>query len=105
MKNPAVLYWCSTPSGEEDGWVVSRSWARAIAYFGFKYSVPLEVVSAEVVCPVPNAACAGRMDEFEPSMGLLEYLNIQWNKNFHVFHLGSRIFRPPTFVRELLATR
>jgi hypothetical protein len=102
MKRPLKLFWCSTPSGEEDYWVVAPSRAFAIAYFADENGFDVDV-SAEEIGMVPESA----WHEFNralctPHKNLLERWGVFYNENFHVFHYRGRIFRPEGLVRALM---
>lgn len=95
------VFWCTTADGGRDGWVVAHTPVVAITYFAVEHGYDLREVGAERILDV-RAAQGPRV--WTPTKHQLATWGIQYNKHFHVFHLGQRIFRPDGIVRSLLCS-
>lgn len=105
-----TLFWCSTPGGDEDYFVVSPSAALAVAYFSQEHGFELDDIKAEALMFVPmgdrplldvNIPDPSDLPR-TPCMRVLERWGFTFNETFHVFYRGERIFRPEGVVRTFM---
>lgn len=104
-----ALFWCSTPDGDEDYFVVAPTRNLAIAYFSSQHGFELQAIKAELLMPVPEAdrfrLCQPKDVRYgtdlpcSPPVETLAHWGYQYNETFHVFHRAGRIFRPEGVVR------
>ncbi len=105
-----ILFWCSTPCGDADYFVVSPSPGMAAAYFGMETGFELENIKVEALMLVPHED-RKLLDPIieDPSdlprsvdTKVLAHWGFQYNETFHVFHRDGRIFRPEGLVRAMM---
>jgi hypothetical protein len=107
---PLKLFWCSTPTGDEDYWVAATSRNMAIAFFAQENGFELQEITAEEIRGIP-AECRCFLDMVLPATSdlprsasklALQQLGIYYNETFHVFSYKGRIFRPEGLVRTYM---
>ena len=101
------LFWCSTPCGDEDYFVVAPSTALAVAFFSQEHGFELDVIHAEELLIVPHEDRVKGSDfPGVPRVETLAKWGLHYNKNFHVFYdARGRIFRPEGVVRAHMRAR
>jgi hypothetical protein len=102
------LYWCTTPSGENDYWVVAENAPMAKAFFAGMNGFQSEFVRAERIrkrlpgdLPTEPELVLN-ISPVCPTKKQLERWGVHYNSHFHVFSIGKRIFRPEGLVRALM---
>lgn len=101
------LYWCTTQYGESDYWVLAETARSARVYFGEIHGFCSKDVRATRVktlsihwvldAKVSSIPC-------DPTKDQLALFEVHYNSNFHVFYIGSKIYRPENMARALRIT-
>ena len=101
---PPALFWCTTPSGAEDYWVVAYGPNHAKTFFAIDNGFRLDRVASERILELPERSRVYFRQPETPSLEFLESWGVHYNGTFHVFRYNERIFRPQALVRRLLVS-
>jgi hypothetical protein len=100
------LYWCTTKDGGSDYWVVAETPHEACGYFGVVHGYLFSQVRARRVKEItPEDIIAQAVSiPCDPTKEQLAAWDVKYNSNFHVFHIGKKIYRPEGMVRAMMIT-
>lgn len=100
------LYWCVTPNGAKDYWVVAQSWKTAAEFFSYSTGYEIYEIGVRFICRLPDEPVDMALyDEYAadyPPVEHLEAWGVRYYPAFHVFRYQGKIYRPEADVRRLM---
>lgn len=99
------LFWCSTKSGDSDYWMVAEGAEEAELEFAVLSGASPDEVRTERIRALTSKEVLYVLNPESPcypSKEQLKQWGVEYNSSFHIFHMGSRIFRPEGITRALM---